>query len=254
MRCASSHRQSKLAILPVVSLAWIAAWASGVAGAPNESPPLHWQSQARLHQGLKKIPGTLAVDGHGVRFIPAEEKAQRSAQHWPFVEIQTFDLLTPRRLVVTGYQNRGWRQYGDRRFRFDLATPVPPEVAAMLALRVAKPTRNGDPLPQASTFATLPAHHHTRTGGSNGVLRFRDAGIDYVTRTPGESRSWRWADVQTLANPDPYHLRVAGYRETYEFALKQPLSSELFDRLWDYVYAPGLHVRPTSASAGGMQP
>lgn len=251
MTYVSDHRFPRLVLSLACSLIFLTA-ARG-ARAPNESPP-HWQSPARLHQGLKKIPGTLTVDGQGVRFTPDAEKAQRWARRWPFVEIQTFDLLTPRRLVVTGYQNRGWRQYGDRRFRFDLATPVPPEVAAALAGRVAKPARNGDPSPQASTFTTLPARHHTRTGGSNGTLRFRDGGIDYVTRTPGESRSWRWADVQTLANPDPYHLRVAGYRETYEFALKRPLAPQLFDRLWDYVYGHDLHVAPRSGEAGGMQP
>lgn len=253
MKRASDRQHSRLALWSVVSLAGIAAASSG-ARPTDPSPPLAWQSRARLHQGLKKIPGTLAVDDHGVRFTPAEAKAHRSAHLWPFAGIQTFDLLTSRRLAVTGYENRGWRQYGDRKYRFDLATPVPPEVAAALAARVVKPARNGDPFPQASSFATLPARHHTRTGGSNGVLRFRDAGVDYVTQTPGESRSWRWADIQTLANPDPYHLRVAGYRETYEFALKQPLSSELFDRLWDYVYAPGFDVRPTGGPAGGMQP
>ncbi|HEV2493429.1 MAG TPA: hypothetical protein VG204_10225 [Terriglobia bacterium] len=253
MRCASALRHYRLAIWSVFSLAWIAACASG-ARAPNESPPLNWQSPARLHHGFKKIPGTLAVDKQGVRFTPTEEKAHAPTERWPFVEIQTFDLLTPRRLIVTGYENRGWRRHGDRRFRFDLATPVPPEVAATLAQHVAKPARNGDPLPNATAFATLPARHRARTGGSNGMLRFRANGIDYVTRTPGESRSWRWADVQTLANPDPYHLRVAGFRETFEFALKKPLSRQLFDRLWDYVYAHDLHVAPTSEATGGMQP
>jgi hypothetical protein len=253
---AFDHRPARqapwLLLFLACALVWIAT-AARSAPAQNESPPLHWQSPARLHQGLKKIPGTLALDGHGVRFTPAEEKARASARRWPFVEIQTFDLLTPHRLILTGYENRGWRRPGDRRFRFDLASPVPPEVAAALAQRVAKPARNGDPLPQASTFATLPARHHTSTGGSSGTLRFRDDGIDYVTPAPGESRSWRWADVQTLANPDPYHLRVAGFRETFEFTLKQPLSPQLFDRLWDYVYAHDLHVALSSEPAGGMQ-
>jgi hypothetical protein len=253
MRHASDHRPTRPALLLLVSLVWIPTCARD-ARAQNEVPTLNWQSPARLHQGMKKIPGTLAVDDQGVRFTPAEGKAQTSARRWPFVEIQTFDLLTPRHLALTGYENRGRRRHGDRRFRFDLASAVPPEVAATLAQRVAKPARNGDPLPRTSAFATLPARHHTRTGGSNGTLRFRDGGIDYVTRAPGESRSWRWADVQTLANPDRYHLRVAGFRETFEFALEQPLSAQLFDQLWDHVYAHDLHVAPTSEATGGMQP
>ena len=71
---------------------------------------------------------------------------------------------------------------------------------------------------------------------SNGTLRFREEGIDYVTKSSQDSRSWRWADIQTIANQDPYHLIVFGYRETYSFDLKEPLPPELYDRVTDAVY------------------
>jgi hypothetical protein len=118
-------------------------------------------------------------------------------------------------------------------------------VAAELAQRVGKPAINGNPDSQAPSFATIPARHRTLTGGTNGILRFRDDGIDYVTGRQG-GRSWRWADIRTLANPDPYHFRVGGYRETFDFELKEPMSRELFDRLWDYVYARDLIVSPVT--------
>jgi hypothetical protein len=240
--------------LLLISIGWVS-WPITGALARSESPPLNWQSEARLHEGLKKIAGTLSIGEQGVEFHPAKGpprgRAGDSARRWPFVEIQTFDLVTPRRFVLTGYENRGRLRSGDRRFRFDLESPVPPAIAAGLAQRVRKPVRNGDPEPQSPSFAKLPARHRTLKGGSNGTLRFREAGIDYVTGADGESRSWRWADIQTLANPDPYHLRVAGYRETFEFILKQPLAPELFDRLWDHVYAQDLRASP---GTGGMRP
>ncbi len=65
---------------------------------------------------------------------------------------------------------------------------------------------------------------------------FRDEGIDYLTSQPDDSRSWRWDDIRTLSNPDAYHLILFGYRDTYSFDLKQPLTQELFDRLSDQVY------------------
>jgi hypothetical protein len=80
------------------------------------------------------------------------------------------------------------------------------------------------------------------SGGSNGTLRLKDSGIDYVTENGRDSRAWRWADIQTLANPNPYELRVTGFREIVEFDLKQPLSRELFERMWDYLYAAGLNL------------
>lgn len=202
---------------------------------------LNWQSPARLHHGLRTARGTLIFNASGVEF-----KSEKNFSHgWPFVEIETFDL-SPHHFVLTSYENRGKHLPGDRRFRFDFSQDVPPGVAAQLARRVAKPVKNGAPDSNAQRFATLPARHTTRTGGSNGVLRFRDDGIDYITATKRGGRSWRWSDIQTLAHPDLYHFRVGAYRETFEFELKKPMSKELFDKLWDYVYARDMDIKPLS--------
>jgi hypothetical protein len=206
------------------------------------SEPLSWESKARLHQGLKSAPGEFALSEHDIEFRPLKGSSLR----WPFVEIKTINLRTSRRLTLTTYENRSWHRGGDRQFRFVLAAPMPPKVAAQLVRGVGKPAVNGDPDPQASSFASIPARHRTRTGGSNGVLRFRDNGIDYVTSDGHGSRSWRWADIETLANPEPYELRVGAYLETFDFDLKQPLSPALFDRLWNRVYARDLNVGQTS--------
>ena len=117
---------------------------------------------------------------------------------------------------------------------------MPPVVTEEFARRVRKPVEDGRPHPGASGFASLPARHRTFGGGTNGTLRFRNSGIDYVTVSGRGSRSWRWTDIETIANPDPYHFRVQGYRETFEFELKQPMSRKLFDRLWDAVYGRDL--------------
>jgi hypothetical protein len=199
---------------------------------------LSWQSNARLHQPLKSMPGDLVFGEQGVEFRPANGSVLR----WSFTDIRTVDLRTPRRLSLTSYENRSWRRSGDRKFRFELGSPMPSTVAAELVQRVGKPAINGNPNPQVPGFATLAARHRTRTGGSNGVLRFRDDGIDYVTSGGQDSRSWRWADIQTLANANPYELRLGGYLETFEFELKRPISPDLFDRLWDLLYARDLNV------------
>jgi hypothetical protein len=95
-----------------------------------------------------------------------------------------------------------------------------------------KPNRNADPDPRAPSFASIPAKHERPFRGSNGELRFSAGGIDFITAVAGDARAWRWADIQTVANPDPYHFRVAGYLETYEFELREPMSAQSFDRLW----------------------
>jgi len=201
--------------------------------ANSTAATLNWESQARLHHEFRGKSGRLTLSQDGVEFRPSNGPLVR----WPFVEIETFDLLNPRRLVITGYENRSWHRHGERKFRFDLDTPMPPGVAAEFAGHVGKPVRNGDPNPTAPSFATIPVRHRTFWRGTNGTLRLGADGVEYVTTTGKGGRNWRWSDIDTLANPDPYHFTLMGYRETFDFELKEPMSRALFDRLWDHLYA-----------------
>ena len=203
---------------------------------PNAAP-LNWKSPARLRRGFKSTPGNLIFTASGVEF----RSEPRFSHHWAFAEVKTFDL-TAREFVLIDYENRHHRLPGIRHFRFDLKERVPPVVAAELAILVGKPVVNANPNGGAQAFFEIPARHGTPLGGTNGILRFREEGIDYVTARAEGGRSWRWADIETLANPDRYHLRVGGYRETFDFELKQPLPAEIFERLWDHLSARDLNI------------
>lgn len=202
------------------------------------SNSLHWQSPARLHHGFRTAKGTLIFNNSGIEF---HSDNQRFSHRWSFVEVKTFDI-TSHRLVITDYENRGHHMPGDRRYRFDLTRPAPPAVAEQLADLVEKPVINRDPNAHGEAFTMIPARHRTLMGGTNGTLRFSEEGIDYVTSSKRGSRNWRWQDIQTIALPDSYHFRVGGYREIFDFELKQPMSRYLFDRLWDAVYGRGLQL------------
>jgi len=202
----------------------------------NQSTP-PWQSVARLHRTLHKpILGTLLIDSEGVEF-----RSDKFSHRWPFVEIHTFDL-SKRDLTLTIYQNRHWHEPGEQRFHFTVEADLPASVASLLAEQIGRPVRNGAPDTSAPSVAEIPARHTTRFGGSNGILRMRDAGIDYVSSDGRDNHSWRWSDIQTIANPDPYSFRITAYREIVEFELKQPLARELFDKLWDRLYSHDLNL------------
>ncbi len=192
---------------------------------------MSWQSVARLRHWVTKTQGVLKIDEQGVEFQPTKGPLLK----WAFLDVQTF-FISPRRLVIETYENRRHHVPGEQRYRFDLAEDVPPVVAAGLVQGVQRPSQNAIPDPP-SAIQTIPAHHRTLTGGTNGTLRFSDSGIDYSTSVPGDSRSWRWADLETLSNPDPYRLFVFGYRDTYTFDLKAPFSQSLFNRLTDEIYS-----------------
>jgi hypothetical protein len=190
-----------------------------------------WESPARLHRAIKTEKGNLKINGEEIEFLSIKGRSFK----WPFVEVQTF-FLAPHRLAIETYQNRKHHLPGMQRFRFDLDQTVPPDVAAALSRRVGRPSQNSVPDPTVQSIA-IPAHHRTLTGGTNGSLRFTASGIDYVTDVHDDSRSWRWADLQTLSDPDVYHLLVFGYRDTYAFDLKKPLPQSLFYSLVDAVDA-----------------
>jgi len=239
MRSRTSVRICSLSLLLSFCLSFSIPTLSASEGVSSgHTGSLSWQSKARLRHRLTSTHGDLVVDGQGIEF----RTTKGSALRWSFVEIRTIDLTSPRHLSLTSYSNRHWHWPGDKEFRFELNTPMPPTVAAALVGKVGKPAVNGDPVPREPSFASIPARHRTRTGGTNGVLDFREDGIDYVVTGAAGGRSWRWADIQTIANPDPYHFRVGGYLETFEFELKQPMTGDLFDRLWDRVYARDLNV------------
>jgi hypothetical protein len=227
------------AVLSVLLIAALPALPGECAFAQNY-PPIEWQSPAQFRQLLKRaIKGTLLFDNQGIEF-----RAPKFSQRWPYGEIKTFDLSGARELVITDYENRHWHEPGERSFRFTLSLPMPPGTAAGFAARVGRPVINGDPVPGVAVIAEFPAHHRERFGGSNGTLQLREDGIDYVAADGRDGRSWRWSDIQTLANPNPWEFRVMAYREMVEFDLKRPLSREMFDRLWNSLYAQDLNVAP----------
>lgn len=184
-----------------------------------------WRSPAKLHKTFGKTKGEVVISDEGIRF----QAQQGPALDWRFVDIQTFSLQ-PQSLVIETYKNRTHHVPGVQRFHFELTQNVPPEVAAKLSRGVARPSQNGIPNPALPSFVEIPVHHRTKTGGTNGMLRFREDGIDYVTSSQGDSRSWRWADLEILSALSPYTLFVSGYRETYTFDLKKPVSHSVLDR------------------------
>lgn len=192
-----------------------------------ETAPVSWQSPAKLRHVVGRDNGDLTIGAEGIEFRSGKGRTIKLS----YLEVQSF-LLSPHCLAIETYQNRKRHMPGVEWYRFELAKVVPPEVAAELSKEVRRPSQNAVPDPAAQGIV-IPAHHRTVRGGTNGTLRIRDVGIDYVTDVAGDSRSWRWADLQTLSDPDPYHLFVFGYRDTYTFDLKEPLPQALFYRLID---------------------
>ena len=199
--------------------------------AASERRSPSWQSPAKLRRAVGSKKGDLLVGANGIEFRSGKGQTLKLS----YLEMQTFHL-SPHSLVIETYQNRKKHMPGVERLRFEMTESVSPQVAADLTKEVQRPSQNAVPDPTAQGIV-IPAHHRSLAGGTNGILRFRDGGIDYVTGAPDDSRSWRWADLQTLSSPDPYHLLAFGYRDTYSFDLKELLPQSLYYRLVDEIDA-----------------
>lgn|SRR5579875_1816840 len=59
--------------------------------------------------------------------------------------------------------------------------------------------------------------------------------------------------VGPISEHSPIPIRITfaliGYRETYDFLLKEPLSRKLFDKLWNYVYGTRVLLATRSKAA-----
>jgi hypothetical protein len=199
-----------------------------------------WQSEAEIRRNalFPRTKGTLVIDDQGVVFQARDGRKQ----NWRLLDIHSF-VVRPHQLLLQTYNARSLHRPGEQSYQFELKQAVPPAVAASLANALRRPSRNAVPDPESPTIASISVRHQRRTGGTNGILRFRKEGIDYITDKPGDSRSWRWEDLQTLTDPDPFHLIVFGYRDTYTFDLKEPLSRRLFDQAADMISARNLGTR-----------
>ncbi len=247
----SRSRNIVFALIAAAILVWNPASASGAQESAESGasayPAVHWESPAQKHRAplWTKAHGTLVINQKGVEFHSSGGHDQR----WTFEDIHTA-FLAPHRLELDTYVNRSWHRPGTQHYKFDLTKALPPEVAAAVAAHIGRPVQNADPDASAPAIATIPVRHRTLTRGTNGVLRFRSGGIDYITNSKDDSRSWRWADLKTLSNPDLYHLYVFGYRDAYTFDLKTPISRSLLNRATDEIYkhSEGLSMYSSGAT------
>ena len=84
--------------------------------------------------------------------------------------------------------------------------------------------------------ALLPARHRHRLGGCEGRLSVEEERLIYLTDHSSDKRAWKLREIETIGSPDPYHLRVTTYNETFTFDLKAPFDPKVYDSLWKKAY------------------
>lgn len=174
----------------------------------------------------------------GDREIRYEADDGKHSQGWAYIDIQKLDVVSATRLVLRTFRSESWKKLEkDKVFDFSLLEgKLTPEHQEDLRAKLSRPLvgRLVEKADRGSTL--LPVRHRHRLGGCEGQLSVEEDRLIYLTDHARDNRVWKLGEIEAIGSPDPYHLRVATYNETFTFDLKSPLDEKVYNALWRKVY------------------
>ena len=186
------------------------------------------------HEHLRKYcSGTLTVSNDGIAFA-----GPKHSWRWKYEDIQQLKLA-PGRIQVLTYRDSLLRLGVDREYEFRGTLP-----AGLYALwKDRLDQRFVAELADAGVKPALaiPAKRLGTLGGVQGTLKFADDRIVFDAGRTGESRTWRFADIDTISASGPFDFTITtfeharlhyGSRKEFQFQLKEPLSDTSYNQLW----------------------
>jgi hypothetical protein len=188
------------------------------------------------HEHLKGgCSGVLTVDENGVTF----EGPKKHAWSWKYQDIQQFKLAAGGISVVT-YQDNKLALGADRRYQFTGKVPAG-ELYALLKDRLDQRfvAAVGGEVDLPSW--TFPVKHLGRITGSEGKLAFGAESVVYSTGAKGDSRTWRYSDIDNISSSGPFQLTVTtferdkstfGDRRGFNFELKERITEATYNEMW----------------------
>ncbi len=208
----------------------------------------------RHERALKDHPGRLTLDQSGVEYqqvYTAKQQAKVAkgkkppkleAARWDYQDIQEL-WLSPEKLVVVTYKDRKWFLGVDKEFEFYIAGKGESFSPAYGFLKAKMDQRFVAALPDPAPDALweLPVKLLGTIQGSEGALQVSADRVVYKTSKKGQSRTWRFEDIENASTSGPFQLTVTTYERAkthygslkgFNFQLKQRLDEKRFDLLW----------------------
>lgn len=192
--------------------------------------------QVRHDHWRKGCDGVLTVTAGSVSFM-----GKKHAWTWKFDDIEQLKL-SDHDIGITTYRDRLLRLGLDQQEQFTMK----PGQDVRSAYRLLK-DRMDQRLVVAAAFgnpeasSAIPAKLLGVIGGAQGVLELGEDWIAFRTPGPGESRTWRFTDIDNIARTGPFRLTLVtfergraqyGDRKEFNFQLRQPLPETQYDALW----------------------
>jgi len=193
------------------------------------------------HDPWGACEGELVISASGVEYRTEKEKHNRV---WPWRDIQTVDRKSETRFTVLTYADQALLLGSDQPFDFDVLPESPPlddPTFDLISAGLSKPVVDRMPdQPKAVEYEVPVKHLHT-LGGCEGTLKFGPELIVYETDNKKDARTWRRSpEVAGIWSVHPFDLQIQVHEKdrgdvyntkTFRFQLKEPLSSEYYEKL-----------------------
>ncbi len=184
--------------------------------------------------------GMLSVDADSMSFHEEGKKGKHS-RDWRYEDIQQLSL-SPGKLHLVTYEDQKWELGRDRDFIFDqlpqdFVGQARPLFERKLGRRFIVELADSD----ATAVWELGAKLRHGLRGSQGVLRIGDDRIVYESKPEGESRTWKFEDIDNVSVAGPFDLSITtlertGWRHAgpteFRFQLKDELKEDRYNELW----------------------
>jgi hypothetical protein len=183
---------------------------------------------------LRNCEGKLIASDKEIRY---EATSGKHSWTWAYIDIQKLDVASPTRVVLKTFESQSWKKLErDKVFDFSLLEgKISPDHQEFLRAKLSRPMV-ARLVEKATNSTLLLVRHRHRLGGCEGQLSVEEERLIYLTDHSSDNRAWKLREIETIGSPDPYHLRVTTYNETFTFDLKAPLDQKVYDSLWKKIY------------------
>jgi hypothetical protein len=189
--------------------------------------------------------GALIITEAGVSFeetyTDGKKPKNPHSWRWAYQDIQQLKIA-PQSLTVLTYKDNPWKLGADREYRFDLTSGKTFEDAyALLKNRLDQRFVAEIPERLSDALWVMPVKHLLRFGGDEGTLEVSKDKIVYRSAKGGESRTWRYQDIDSVSSSGPFQLTITTFERAkthygdlkgFNFALKQRLDEQRYNDLW----------------------
>ena len=186
--------------------------------------------------------GTLVISERGVSFQEVTKKQRpKHAFELNYPDIQELKLSADNLTVVT-YKDRKWRLGLDKEYKFSLVPGQSISAAyALLKDRLDQRFVAAIADERIEPLWEVPVKLLGRVTGSEGVLLVGPDRVVYKTTKKGESRTWRYGDIENISTSGSFQLTLTTYERAkthygnlkgFNFQLKQALDEKQFNLLW----------------------